>query len=156
MKIKANIKEKTWESENASSVPYTDRNSVYILISGLSEIHDDESSLNFGISIIKNGEFYKSEFFPKGLQKYDGDSLQEVVPVSINAGDKIELYAWLKTSKIFFENTFSLTIEDSPETVDNLEPDPELLAKKDYRKNNFAESRKLTEKANSDPSIDKL
>jgi hypothetical protein len=156
MKIKANIKEKTWESENASPVPYTDRNSVYILLSGLSEINDDESGLNFGILVIKNGEFCKSEFFPKGLQKYDGDSLQEVVPVSINAGDKVELYAWLRTSSIFFENTFSLTIEDSPETVDNLEPDPELLAKKDYRKDSPESIKKYTDKINSDPSIDKL
>ena len=156
MKIKANVQEKTWESEYPSLVPYTDRNSIYILLSGLSEINDDESNLSFGISIIKNGEFYKSEFFPKGLQRYSGDSAQEVIPVSIKSGDKIELHAWLRASNIFFENTFSLTIEDFPETVDNLEPDPELLAKKDYRKDSPASIKKSTDKINSDPRIDKL
>ena len=156
MKINANIKEKTWESDNSIVVPYAERNSIYILLSDISELYADKSTLNFGISIIKNGIFYKSEFFPKGLQEYDGSFAQEVVPISIDTGDRIEIYAWLRASEVFFENTFSLDVEESADMVDETGPDPKILAKKDHRKNNFSESRKITEESNKDSSIDKL
>jgi uncharacterized protein YrzB (UPF0473 family) len=154
MIFRAIPKKKKWESQYKDVLPFTDRDRVEIIID--SEGVKNLDRLKVEIIVIRNNVFYCKKDFPPNGSRYENNlkEINEVFSIPSTGGDSLSFHCLFVLDDLTFEQNFSFVVEDFPEVVED-DPDEILLAKKDYRKENFKEARRLMEKENSSDMVDK-
>lgn len=156
MKLFADIFNKTWYTNSDTEVPFNKRNVIEVIVDNYEFLNNSLEELKISIFIIKNGIFYKHASFPEYGVSYVAGKNKEIIVISSDPKDSIQVYCLFTLKELSFYNLFNFIMLESTEITENLEPDLKIIAIKDHRKDNFKEAIKEQEKINSSPGTTKL